>query len=225
SLDDRERTKALGNALRAAENRSFLFQPAEVSHITITRKNDEKWLAEVGFSQSAPSGSRTKFTTPWRPTVGDGHCGDNKNIHHSRPSGTGRLSLGLTLRRGRGLVVSGEQIRTDSQSWERKHTHHDLETSNVAAVEARDPIGVPERPSHERTHHNSTPRPIWAELRNRTLRVTQDDPSIFSRGIQRDPSCKESAGRRTSQFDAAKARCGRGWHIMNRRIFGLGEVA
>lgn len=219
SLDDHERTEALGNALRAAENERLLFQAAEVSRAatTVTRKNDEDWSAEVGFSQSAPNSSRKQFTTPRPPTVGDAHCGDNRNIHHSRPSGTGRLFLGLKLRRGGRLVGFGGQTDTDRYYWAIKHKNHELKTSNVAAVETRDATGVPERSSHEQNNHNSTPRPIWAELRRRTLRVTQDDPSIFSRGIQRDPSCcKELAGR--------PPRCGRGWHIMNRRIFGLGEV-
>lgn len=68
----------------------------------------------------------------------------------------------------------------------------------------------PRRPTPQSAH---TPRPIWSVLRNRTLKITQEDPSIFRR---------DSHPRRAELVSGTK-KLSR-WHIMNRRVFGVREV-
>lgn len=83
---------------------------------------------------------------------------------------------------------------------------------NDGALESRVVSQVPAPPQNQ-TH---TPRPIWAILRNRTLRVARQDPCIFSRGSQ----CRFQ---KTINM-ASTARQLKSWHIINRRIFGFREM-
>lgn len=83
---------------------------------------------------------------------------------------------------------------------------------NDGALEPRVASQVPAPPQNQ----SHTPRPIWAILRNRTLRVARQDPCIFSRGTQ----CESQ-----ETFNmASTARQLKSWHIVNRRIFGFREM-
>lgn len=82
-----------------------------------------------------------------------------------------------------------------------------------AFCEARHASRVPTRP--RRTTY--TPRPIWAVLRNRTLKATRQDPSIF-RG-----KTHSELGNGTNVVVPETKQLTR-WHILNRRVFGVREV-
>lgn len=64
------------------------------------------------------------------------------------------------------------------------------------------------------------PRPIWSLLRSRTLRVTQQDPSVFRRDTELGPhrrcGATQAAGLVSPEMNH--------WHVINRRIFGAHEV-
>lgn len=62
-----------------------------------------------------------------------------------------------------------------------------------------------------------TPRPIWAVLRTRTLKVARQDPSIF-----RDKTGSD-VGHRTNG-NLPETSCFNRWHILSRKVFGVREV-
>lgn len=75
--------------------------------------------------------------------------------------------------------------------------------------EARKALRVPKAPPR--------PRYIWEVLRRRTLQATQREPSVFRRNIQSKLEGEADAVPETTQ--AAP------WLVLNRRIFGVREVA
>lgn len=86
--------------------------------------------------------------------------------------------------------------------------------TDVDKIEARYPSRVPAAPL-PRVHRH---RPLWLALRNRTLKITQEDPSIFSPSLS---SVEPPSGENTALASTDKG-C---WHIINRRIFGTHEVS
>lgn len=90
-------------------------------------------------------------------------------------------------------------------------THHNAPCLANGMLDVRSALKVPApppRPAH-------TPCPIWAVLRNRTLMVAREDPSIFSEGAQ---------GELKSRATIVKQKNVNCWHVLNRRIFGLRET-
>ena len=63
-----------------------------------------------------------------------------------------------------------------------------------------------------------TPRPLWAMLQNRTFKVIQEDPSIFSPGVLHAPARSRANIVSTSKQKGC-------WDVINRRIFGIREIS
>lgn len=102
---------------------------------------------------------------------------------------------------------------TDSQPHRLKDNS---KLTHIDKIEARCPSRVPAAPL-PRVHH-PRPRPLWLALRKRTLKITQEDPSIFSPSV--------SSLEPQSRANIAPASTAKGcWHIINRRIFGTHEMS
>lgn len=203
TLCDRQRTEALGKALRATDERTRLLQRPEVPPITII--SDDWSEAEVSSS--------TLKKLAAHPPTDDTQRDNNSRPWAGRGFSTGLADGGLLTTKQfsdeqRGLVPRG----TVSNSRRVAMEHYKKCRTSNSAVQERDAARVPARP----TQPMNTPRPIWVALRRQTLKVTQADPSIFSRGVQ-NPS------KRGAQVDST-TRQRKSWHIINRRIFGVYET-
>lgn len=95
----------------------------------------------------------------------------------------------------------------------RLHPQEGIETSKEPSRSASEVREAGEAPRVPKT----SPRPMcaWGVLRRRTLKATQREPSIFRRNIQGN---REAGAVQESRQPAR-------WYILNRRIFGVREVA
>lgn len=85
--------------------------------------------------------------------------------------------------------------------------------ANQEVLDVRAASWVPKEPPRSQLHR---PRPIWAVLRNRTLKVAQQDPCIFRGTSKHELEDGADEVPHTRQMPP--------WHVLNRRIFGFREV-
>lgn len=97
----------------------------------------------------------------------------------------------------------------------RLHLQGGVKTANASNALASEVRGARKTPRVPK----APPRPLCAfeVLRQRTLKATLRDPSIFRRNFQRNLESEAGEVPETMQPT--------GWHILNRRIFGVGEAA
>ncbi|CAM9565958.1 unnamed protein product, partial [Ectocarpus fasciculatus] len=122
---------------------------------------------------------------------------------------TTRIIRGMSLPVREGASRSRGRLREAART---QATAMSPSEANQELVDVRAASWVPKEPPRQ-LHR---PRPIWAVLRNRTLKVAQQDPCIF-RGTNKNELEGGADGvSRTRQMPP--------WQILNRRIFGFREV-
>lgn len=203
TIFDQRRTQALGKVLRATDERTRLLQRPQMPPITKICDNRSETTVSVGSTAnklgvypSPTDGTQQGNTCPW---VGRGFP--------SRP----RIRAASLRTQQLGLMPQEGNVRGNRRGAMEQHKKC---RGSHSAVEGRDAGLVPVRPATQSI--SNTPRPIWAVLRRQTLKTTEEDPSIFSRGVQHRPKKWAQADPTIRQIKS--------WHIINRRIFGVYET-
>lgn len=214
TLAARAQTEVVGAALREHEAsisghhqglpRVLLQQQQEATSPCVTVLNTPTHPSLLSPAPPAPMDVAPCDRREWRPTP--------RLITRRHARGTSDQSRGLTKAVGPPRQVVETELNGCSAAAAAAAT---CPTSNDGVCEARHASRVP-APPRQKTY---PPRPIWAALRNRTLKATRQDPSIF-RGKTRS-----ELGNGTNVLvseDTSRPRTR--WHILNRRVFGVREV-